>query len=133
MDKETKIVEHLKLIQGIITRMSVSSFNIKGFTLIVFSGLIAYGLTENMVIIFCVVYLILLMLSLLDCFYLWQEKKYRKLYDTRRKAKTTDFSMDTSSFNTKVKFRSALKSIAIWPFYITLLILNSILLIIVWC
>jgi hypothetical protein len=84
MNYYNKVIEHLKLIQGIITRMSTSSFNIKGFILILFSSFIAYGLKEKVLVLFYIVYLIIILLSFLDCFYLWQEKLYRKLYDNIR-------------------------------------------------
>lgn len=128
MDDSVKVVEHLKMIQPIITRMSSAMLSIKAFSLTTFSFLVGLSIKDKILEMFFVVFPLMLIFGVLDAFYLWQEKLYRSLYDDTRTSAKTDFNMDVKKYKSTIKYSSCIKSIAIWSFYGILLICNSILL-----
>lgn len=124
MSDETRIIEHIKLIQPIITRMSSSSFTIKGFALTSQTLLLGFAYKDSVWQLNVILQLIICILCMIDMFYLWQERLYRNLYDVVRVSEKTEFSMSTKTIRQKVKYRKTFSSVAIWPFYIGLLIIN---------
>lgn len=107
-------IEHLKMIQGIITRMASNSLQVKCWNMAIVAVIIAFadgrmilaGITP--IVLFCY----------LDAKYLAQEKTYRDLYDKVRVKNDTeiDFSMKTEKGNIKY----GLKSWSVWLFYLVL-------------
>jgi hypothetical protein len=126
MTDDGKVIEHIKLIQPIISRMSSSSFAIKGFALTTQSLLIGFSLKDSIWQLNILLQIIITVLCMIDMFYLWQERLYRFLYDKVRLSEKTDFSMNTKEFKTYIKYFVTFKSVAIWPFYIGLLIINIV-------
>lgn len=125
-----KKVEHLKMIQEIISRMGTNSFMLKGWGIGVMIAIFAFagkGQTEK-----CILFTIipLVIFWLLDSYYLFLEKKYRILYDEVRllNEKEIDFSMNPN--NVKIKLEDVNKksyfavvvSKTVVLFYITCLI-----------
>jgi hypothetical protein len=127
MDDSVKVVEHLKMIQPIITRMSSVMLSIKAFSLTTFSFLVGLSIKDKILAIFFIVFPLILIFWVLDAFYLWQEKLYRSLYNDTRTSAKTDFNMDVKKYKEVTRYFSCIKSIAIWPFYGILLICNGIL------
>ncbi len=90
----------LKLIEDSISRMSSNSFLIKGWALTVISGLITLYITKsnhkwapNLLILSMVVCLIF---WINDTYYLYQEQRFRFLYEKVRKTDSAkiNFSMN---------------------------------------
>lgn len=73
-------IKHLDFIQTIINRMNLNSFQIKGWTTVILSALLAlYASTENeILIIVCIIPTIVFWF--LDSYYLMLERKFRGLY-----------------------------------------------------
>lgn len=99
MSDEEKVLEHLKMIQGVIERMGRNSFQLKAWSAVLATGWLAFvaqGGTGQMQpgILVLVPFLILFVL---DGYYLWQERLFRGLYDVVRGAESTDYSMAASS------------------------------------
>jgi hypothetical protein len=93
-------IKHLELIQAVINRMASNSFLVKGWCVTLVSALLALasqGTNSNFVY---VAYLPILMFWILDAYFLWQERLFRKLYDKIRVVDegSIDFSMNTSAF-----------------------------------
>jgi hypothetical protein len=128
MDDSTKVVEHIKLIQPIITRMSSAMLSVKEFSLTSFSFLMGFAIKDDICEIYFLLFPLIILFLILDIYYLWQERLFRALYDEIRKNDTTDFSMDVSKYKKSIHYFICLKSIAIWPFYLFLLCCNFILL-----
>jgi hypothetical protein len=128
MDDSVKVVEHLKMIQPIITRMSSTMLSIKVFSLTTFSLLIGLAIKDKILEIVFIVFPLILIFGVLDAFYLWQEKLYRSLYDDTRISDKTAFCMDVKKYKKTIGYFSNIKSVAIWPFYGLLLICNGLLL-----
>jgi hypothetical protein len=128
MDDSVKVVEHLKMIQPIITRMSSAMLSIKAFSLTTFSLLVGLAIRDKILEIFFMAFPLILIFWVLDAFYLWQERLYRSLYDDTRISDKTDFNMNVKKYKKMIRYFSCIKSIAIWPFYSLLLICTGILL-----
>lgn len=95
MDNRAK---HLELIQGIINRLSHNSFLLKGWSVVLVSALFALSAGETNPAFIYLAYFPAIIFWGLDGYFLWEEKKFRKLYDHVRKLdeNAIDFSMDTS-------------------------------------
>jgi hypothetical protein len=114
-------LEHLKLVQGVVQRLSQNSFAIKGWCITIVSALIALGAKDSnprvviVAIVPCVVF------GFLDAFYLWRERQFRELY--ARIARGNDvptFSMNASD-EQHVRFCRSLCSAPVAFFYLCLL------------
>ena len=98
MENQTRQIEHLKMIQGIITRMASNSFSLKGWAVTLVAAI--FALTwANISRGFLLIALIpIFAFWALDAYYLNLERKNRKLYDKVRKMdeEEIDFSMNAS-------------------------------------
>ncbi|MEK7832163.1 MAG: hypothetical protein AAB401_13805 [Acidobacteriota bacterium] len=103
MEPKPSKLEHLKMLQTVITRMASNSFMVKGWCVTLVSALIALSGKDvpNMVFVAA---LPVLMFWWLDAFFLRQEKLFRKLFDLVREngKEDSDFSMDTTVVNAQV-------------------------------
>ena len=121
MDKKLK---HLELVQGVINRMAHCSFLLKGWSVILVSGLFAFAAKETNPLFVYLAYLPVIAFWILDGYYLYQERLYRKLYGEVRQTapENIDFSMNASRFKGQDK--------ATWPESIlstTMLLFHGIL------
>ncbi|MCY3934947.1 MAG: hypothetical protein OXG09_02995 [Chloroflexi bacterium] len=106
------IVEHLKMIQNVIDRLARNSFWLRGWNATLAVGWLAFvtrvGATEAPL-----AYLIpvpFALLFLLDGYYLWQERLFRRLYDHTRQQENADFSMSTAPFRASETYLAAVFS-----------------------
>ena len=100
---ENKNVEHLQMIQGIITRMGQNSFQLKGWAIGIMIAIFTFAgkQDDTRCILFTIIPLIVIWL--LDSYYLQLERKFRLLYDDVRKNKNkTDFDMNFNSVKLEV-------------------------------
>ena len=125
-----KTIQHLNMIQGIITRMASNSFALKGWAVTLVAGIFALAVKDADKTYFLVAYLPILVFWGLDSYYLLQERLYRALYDKVRLLPeyNIDFSMKASiaEFKSeKNKFFSCFLSITeIW-FYLPLAVVST--------
>jgi len=125
----TNKTKHLEFIQTVINRMNSNSFVIKGWAIVLISGLFALAAKDADSNFALVAYIPLFMSWILDGFFISRERQYRKLYDKTRKAKepNIDFSMDTSEFNhTESCWKAGFFSKTLLLFYGVLLALTII-------
>ena len=120
--------KHLELIQGVINRMSVNSFQMKGWSVVLVSAILTLSATMDDTAqssVVCVAYVPILIFWGLDGFFLAQERRYRKLYNQIRKMddKDIDFSMDTSDFESvgRLRWISVVLSRTLLAFYTALI------------
>ncbi len=74
-------IKHLEFIQNVITRMNTNSFQIKGWSIVIVSALLAiYASTKNNYFFLAAVFPTLIF-WFLDAYYLNQERKFRGLYN----------------------------------------------------
>ncbi|MEH0021582.1 MAG: hypothetical protein V6Z89_18145 [Desulfobacter sp.] len=96
---ETKL-KHLELVQGIINRMAHCSFLLKGWSVVLVSGLFALAAKDANVLFVYLAYLPVIAFWILDGYYLYQERLYRQLYGEIRKTdpNNIDFGMNANKF-----------------------------------
>ena len=122
-----KRLKHLEMIQGVINRLASNSFRMKGWSVVLVAALLALGARNGsfeMVLVPCVPVLVFWGL---DGYYLSQERLFRALYDGVRVRDEIDFSMDVEHLKKTGHFWArdwcrAVRSITLWPFYVTLLV-----------
>ena len=74
-------IKHLEFIQDVITRMNANSFQMKAWMVAIMSALLAvYASTQNRYFVLIAI-LPTLIFWFLDTYYLWQERKFRGLYN----------------------------------------------------
>lgn len=90
-------LKHLEIIQQVITRMASNSFLLKGWSVTLIAALLAIALKEPKAKDMILVGLVpAVMFWGLDGYFLYQERLYRKLWDTTSKecqTAPTDFRM----------------------------------------
>ena len=121
-----KKMKHLELIQGVINRMAHCSFLLKGWSVILVSGLFALAAKDANPLFVYLAYLPVIAFWVLDGYYLYQERLYRKLYGEvrKKKAEDIDFGMNVSRFKGEDK--------ATWPesiISISMLLFHGILIV----
>ena len=96
MENKTK---HLEMIQGVINRQSTNSFLLKGWSVVLVSALFALSAADANRAFIWLAYMPAFVFWGLDGYFLWEEQKFRKLYDHVRGLDNAsiDFSMDTSA------------------------------------
>jgi hypothetical protein len=74
-------IKHLEFIQDVITRMNNNSFQMKGWMVAIVSALLAiYASTQNNRFVLVAIVPVVIF-WFLDTYYLWQERKFRGLYN----------------------------------------------------
>ena len=94
---------HLQMIQAAIERMSVNSFLLKGWSVVLVSALFAWAAGRDERIFVCFACLPAIAFWMLDSYYVQQERLFRKLYDRVRflEESAVNFSMNTRSAKKK--------------------------------
>ncbi|QGP52510.1 hypothetical protein PsalN5692_04019 (plasmid) [Piscirickettsia salmonis] len=98
-------LKHLEMIQGIINRMADNSFLLKGWSVTLISALFALTASSSNHILLYLAYFPCLMFWILDGYFLWQERMYRKLYRevSRLANESIDFSMNATKYKKDVR------------------------------
>lgn len=96
---------HLEMIQGVINRLSNNSFLLKGWSVVLISGLFALAAKDAQPLFVYIAYFPCIVFWLLDGYFLWQERLFRALYDSVRMCDATsiDYSMDTQTTSLAAK------------------------------
>lgn len=86
---------HLQMVQGVINRLSYNSFLLKGWSVILLSGLLALSAKGSNDFYIILAYLPVIVFWHLDGYFLREERLFRKLYDYVRELDICeiDFSM----------------------------------------
>ena len=95
---------HLEMIQAVVNRMSVNSFLLKGWSVVLVSALFALAAAQAKIVFVYVACFPAVAFWLLDGYFLRQERLFRALYDHVRAIgeDEVDFSMDTASVGASV-------------------------------
>jgi len=74
-------IKHLEFIQNVVTRMNSNSFQMKGWMVAIASALLAiYASTQNNRFVLVAI-VPTIIFWFLDTYYLWQERKFRGVYN----------------------------------------------------
>lgn len=86
---------HLEIINGVVNRLSNNSFLLKGWSVVLVSGLFALAAKEAKHLYTYIAYFPCIVFWGLDGYFLWQERLFRRLYDKVRivDPKDIDYSL----------------------------------------
>ena len=92
--------KHLDMIQSVMSRLATNSFQIKGWSMLLVTALIALAAKGGDRALIYFAYFPALALWTLDGYYLWQERLFSEHYDHVRALPDDqiDFSMDTDRY-----------------------------------
>ncbi|MTQ41958.1 MULTISPECIES: hypothetical protein [unclassified Streptococcus] len=126
--KESKL-KHIDIVQSTISRMAQNSFAIKGWTITILVGLFVFLQNDefrNNIFIYLIP---IIFFWLLDSYYLWQERLFRKLYNDiiDNVTEESDLSMNVTQYKNIVKFYSSLFSVSEIVIYLPLLLIVLLL------
>lgn len=96
MDNEARVVKHLEMIQGVISRLAHDSFLVKGWSMTLLAAGVIF-ITRGEIRSDCIILAFIVPVFgfwFLDAYFLWQERLFRQLYKKIRQRETTNFSMD---------------------------------------
>jgi len=100
------MLKEIDIIQDIINRMAFNSFIIKGWTItLVVVSLLLKGIEKYQV---WIAFIPLIVFWVLDAYFLWQERMYRKLYEwvINNRLKTEEYLFDMDAYRFKDKIQS---------------------------
>ena len=92
-------LKHLDFIQGVVNRLSTNSFLLKGWSVVLVSGLFILSGEESEESFAYLALIPSVVIWGLDGYFLWQERLFRRLYELVRlkKVDEIDFSMSTAA------------------------------------
>ena len=115
-------VEHLKMIQGVITRMASNSFLLKGWCVTLVAALLVLATKdadkEAAKLFVSVGWFPVLVFASLDMYYLWQERLFRALYRKALAGEVALYSLDTTPVRNEHFYVGSFLSPSIWLFYV---------------
>lgn len=122
MNKGLNKIEHMKMIQSIIERMSRNSFALKGWVVTLVAGIFVLSDKDADRTYFFIAYIPIIIFWGIDSYYLLKERLFRKLYNNVRCKEDSqiDFNMDTSDFGQKRDYLKAVFSKSELGFYFPL-------------
>lgn len=91
--------KHLEFIQGIINRMGQNSFLIKGWAVTLVSALFALAAKDTNHRFVLIAYFPTIVFWMLNSYFLYKERVFRKLYNHVRLQTNTDFSLEVTGFD----------------------------------
>jgi hypothetical protein len=110
-------IEHLSLIQGVITRLAGNSFLIKGWAVTLVSALSAFAAKDADRTIAWIGCGAAVVFAVLDAMYLANERAFRELYKKAAKGEVGNFSLAHDDV-TFMHFLGALFSWSVLPIYL---------------
>jgi hypothetical protein len=75
-------LKHLEFLQAVISRMATNSFLFKGWAITIAAALASFAAVDNKPGLMVIAIVSTLMFWMLDGYYLWLERCFRKLYDS---------------------------------------------------
>ena len=109
--------------------MAQNSFAIKGWTITILVGLFVFVQNEKFKHNIFIYLIPIIFFWLLDSYYLWQERLFRKLYNDIivNVTEESDLSMNVTQYKNTVKFYSSLFSVTEIVIYLPLLLIVLLL------
>ena len=120
MNGTEKVVEHLKLTQAIINRLANNCVLVKGWSMTIILAAMVLITKHEIQCPYFVPVLLIIPVWILDGYFLWQERLFRKVYGEVRVQSDTDFEMNPMKHRKKSKcsWLSAIFSPTLFIFYL---------------
>jgi len=126
-DRRVFLVKEVETIQSVINRISSNSFLIKGWAITLVVGTL---LLKGIEIQILIAFIPTIVFWILDSYFLWQERLYRKLYDwvieNRLKTDENLFKMDTTQYKKNVSRAKTVFSWTLLCYYGSILVITTI-------
>jgi uncharacterized membrane protein len=122
-------IKHLEFIQSTIARMAHASFLLKGWAVSIVAAVVVIAFKEQSTLYPVMALVLVVFFWALDVYYLFLEKRFRRLYDDVRKKEiqNIDFSMDTRQYATCCECFESMGSLAPSLFYGGLIVANVVI------
>jgi len=85
-DFEANRIKHMEMIQAVVARLAGNSFLIKGWALTLTGVFLGFGTDKDDWTLAAVAFLPIVAFWMLDTYYLWAERQFRKLHDKVRES-----------------------------------------------
>lgn len=119
---------YLQMIQGVVSRMGNNLFYLRGWSITIIMGALAFlsqiNINHNLIFLLIIIGIITLLFWIYDGYFLALERRYRNLYnDICKKTDEIDFSMDVNKYSKVIDNKAiwCMFSKTICPFYALLL------------
>lgn len=109
--------KHLDFIQAVVARLSSSSSVIKGWGLAAVTATFGFAAAKTVPAVAALGMIVLGFFAWLDSYYLWEERKFRRLYDDARQGLVEVYSMNKNVYAAACPRLAVIKSWAIAWFY----------------
>jgi hypothetical protein len=107
MEMKTEQLKHLEFIQSVISRLANCSFLIKGWSITLVIGILAFSITNSYKILAIIAVIPIMVFWGLDCYFLWQENLFIALYESARLAYIKNEPFDTLNMSTITERKNA--------------------------
>lgn len=114
--------KHLELIQSAVTRMASSSATAKGWSLTIASASFGVAVVRDKWAMLLLGMAIMVWFSVLDMYYLHQERRFRDLYNAARVGAVESFVMNPTAVTASKTKADTYLSWSIFGFYIPLIL-----------
>lgn len=130
--EDSSVQAYLNIFQNIINRMSNNSTNCKAWAIAVISVLFVFNKESNLKAMIFIILFPIILLFILDGGYIGLEKMFRKQYNEFVKKVMTNKALTEDLFGIKTynnyrehlsSIYEGIRSLSVWPFYFTILIL----------
>ena len=121
MDGKERVIKHLEMTQGVINRLGRDSFLLKSWSMTALIATMVLISRQDAPHPYLALSLILPIAGfwILDGYFLWQERLFRRVYDEVRQQDETDFKMDLVKYRhaPKCSWRESVFSVTLVLFY----------------
>ena len=104
-------LEHLKLVQGVISRMGQNSFTLKGWSVTLVAALMALAVNSHRRSYALLALFPGAVFWGLDAYYLWQERRFRDVYNEVCAGKRATYSLAPPDLALCKRFRGWLRTL----------------------
>lgn len=118
--------KHMDYVQAIITRLATNSFLLKGWSLTLVSALVGFGIGRQQWELVVAGLIPTVAFWMLDTYYLYQERVFRKMYDAVAAQQVTAFRIKPGDFTPHVSVPDTAFSITLRLFYLPLLAITVV-------
>lgn len=116
-------IKYLEMIEGIISRLASHSFSIKNWFVISLGGLLLFCLNHSGNKGLGVAFVVTIAFYLIDTYYLFLERCFRKKYNQALSGECDLFDLDIRAIKNEISMWSAMKSLSLLLYFITFILL----------
>ena len=109
--EDYSVLEHLKLVQGVISRMGQNSFALKGWSVTLVAALMALAVNTQRRSYALLALFPSAVFWGLDAYYLWQERRFRDVYNEVCAGERKTYSLAPSNLTLWKRFRGWLRTL----------------------